>query len=266
MAEVIWIMTGRNDSAFLNYFNRQLPRFAGRGETYHGAYGYRLRRHLGVDQLDRAYNALRNKPASRQVVLQIWDSRIDLPKNTGRESAADIPCNVVSLLKVRGGKLEWMQIMRSNDVMLGLPYNFIQFTMLQEIMAGWLGLRLGSYVHVIDSLHVYERDLTGGILRQAIKPATNVDRIGLPKAESEKAFRELAARTEKVIDHSFTAKQLLRSLKDSWLSRPYRNILAVISAHGARRRGDLSNAKEILSLCSNSVYQQLCRNWLERRD
>ena len=35
--------------------------------------------------------------------------------------------------KVRQGKLEWSQIMRSNDVLLGMPYNFIQFTGLQEI-------------------------------------------------------------------------------------------------------------------------------------
>src|SRR5262245_51748089 len=45
IAEVVWIMTGRNDAAFLNYFNRALPKFAGECPAYHGAYGYRIRQH-----------------------------------------------------------------------------------------------------------------------------------------------------------------------------------------------------------------------------
>src|SRR5260370_36649185 len=46
MAEVLWILAGRQDSAFLNYFNRELPKYAGGGPTYHVAYGFRLRRHF----------------------------------------------------------------------------------------------------------------------------------------------------------------------------------------------------------------------------
>ncbi|MGH9905438.1 MAG: thymidylate synthase, partial [Pyrinomonadaceae bacterium] len=139
IAEAIWIISGRNDSAFLNYFNSQLPKYAGDGETYHGAYGYRLRHNLQIDQLDRAYQTLKGKPNSRQVVLQIWDGRIDLPTSSGVEASTDVPCNLMSILKVRNGKLEWMQIMRSNDVYRGLPYNIVQFTTLQEVLAGWLG-------------------------------------------------------------------------------------------------------------------------------
>ena len=49
--------------------------------------------------------------------------------------------------------------MRSNDIFRGLPYNFVQFTSMQEILAGWLKINVGSYNHVSDSLHIYERDL-----------------------------------------------------------------------------------------------------------
>lgn len=47
--------------------------------------------------------------------------------------------------------------MRSNDVHRGLPYNVVQFTTLQEVMAGWLGLEVGGYHHWSDSLHLYRR-------------------------------------------------------------------------------------------------------------
>ena len=87
LAEVIWILGGRNDSAFLTYFNRQLPQFAGEGPTFHGAYGHRLRKRTSFDQLERAYFALNGSPESRQVVLQIWDAEIDFPLADGRPAA-----------------------------------------------------------------------------------------------------------------------------------------------------------------------------------
>jgi thymidylate synthase len=58
IAEVIWILQGRNDAAFPNYWNPKLPEFAGYGDTYHGAYGHRLRSNFGFDQIERAYQAL----------------------------------------------------------------------------------------------------------------------------------------------------------------------------------------------------------------
>jgi len=55
-------------------------------------------------------------------------------------------------VKIRHGKLEWSQIMRSKDVLLRIPYNFIQFTGLQEILAGWFELDMEAYNHYSDSL------------------------------------------------------------------------------------------------------------------
>src|SRR5215467_12896230 len=37
LAEVIWILAGRNDSHFPNYFNRDYSRYCGNGPSYHGA-------------------------------------------------------------------------------------------------------------------------------------------------------------------------------------------------------------------------------------
>src|SRR5882762_10302877 len=113
LAEVVWIVTGRKDSAFLNFWNPALHRFAGDGPAYYGAYGERLRFRFGIDQVRAAYEALRAKPDSRQVVLQIWDPAGDLPMRRGHPREADIPCNLRSLLKVRRGRLEWVQVMRS---------------------------------------------------------------------------------------------------------------------------------------------------------
>lgn len=102
-----------------------MEKFAGKGENYHGAYGKRIRSHFGFEQIEKTYEALQSIPESRQVVMQIYDARVDFPINNGTPQDEDIPCNICSLLKVRNGKLEWSQIMRSNDVLLGMPYDFV---------------------------------------------------------------------------------------------------------------------------------------------
>lgn len=264
LAEVVWIMTGRRDAEFLNYFNRQLPRFAGDEEVYHGAYGYRLRSHFGFDQLNRAYSALRQSSESRQVVLQIWDGRIDLPQDNGRPSSEDIPCNVVSLLKIRGTSLDWTQIMRSTDVYLGLPHNFVQFTTLHEIVSGWLNLRLGTFTLFTDSLHLYLRDL------DAIRPygkdvlAHNADLLSMSKEESEQSFESIGCVVERIIDPSKNEGALLRALKAETLPEAYLNILRVLVAEGLRRRQNRTSAASVMASCTNPVYRQLWNNWDSR--
>jgi len=46
--------------------------------------------------------------------------------------------------------------MRSNDVFIGLTHDVFSFTMLQEIVANSLSLGLGSYKHMVGSLHLYD--------------------------------------------------------------------------------------------------------------
>jgi thymidylate synthase len=264
LAEVVWIMAGRNDSAFLNYFNRELPNYAGTGRTYHGAYGYRIRKRFNIDQLERAYHALTKNPDSRQIVLQIWEATDDLPGVNGLPLAEDIPCNIVSILKVRGGALEWTQIMRSNDIFRGLPYNFVQFTTMQEIMAGWLRINVGSYNHVSDSLHIYERDLQEMVSEPLLKLFENPDSLALPKHDFDLVLSELELHGNRIIEGSVSAESLLDTVRSCMLPIAYRNILCVLSAEGARKRDRFDVAEDIMGFCSNPAYHQLWGRWLLR--
>jgi len=264
IAEVVWIVTGRNDAAFLNYFNRELPKYAGQGETYHGAYGSRLRKHFGVDQLERAYRALRAKPYSRQVVLQLWDARSDLPGIDGGEADADIPCSVMSMLKIRREALEWVQILRSNDIYRGLPYNFVQFTTLQEVLAGWLNLEVGTHNLLSDSLHVYEDCLQHVCDSLSVDAVPNTDSLALPKAQSEEAFRELERQILKIIDENVSAEELTALARDLTLPQAFRNMLCVVCAEGVRRRRRYELIEKIMKDCTNGAYRQVYARWLSR--
>jgi thymidylate synthase len=264
IAEVVWILAGRQDSAFLNYFNPSLPNFAGGGSTYGGAYGYRLRHHFGIDQLQRAFEILATDQNSRQVVLQIWDSRVDLPKEDATTPSMDIPCNVVAILKIRNRRLEWTQIMRSNDIFRGLPHNIVQFTSLQEILGGWLGLETGTYNHVSDSLHLYEKD---GPMRERLQPIDmppNSDHLALSKVESDQAFLDLSSFGDFVISDVNGPERIVPRLEELKIPPAYFNFAAILAAEALRRRGRVDLAVRTISGCTNPCLTFLFDRWIQR--
>lgn len=265
LAEVIWIMNGRNDSAMPNYFNPKLPKYAGGGATYHGAYGFRLRQHFGLDQLHRAYSALSVNRESRQIVLQFWDCRMDLPTDTGAPRAEDIPCNVMSILKLREGKLEWTQIMRSNDLVLGLPHNIVQFTCLQEVMAGWLGVQLGEYSHYADSLHIYDCDEPIAQRVDSCSLPQNNESIALSKAVSERSFVKLGAFADILSSSAIDVVEILTAFNELEVAPSFRSWAAVLTADALRRRDACREMESVMNGCSNPCLATLFERWLQRK-
>lgn len=264
IAEVVWIVSGRRDSAFLNYWNPALPKFAGTGKNYHGAYGYRIRKHMGLDQLDRAYQALQKNPDTRQVVLQIWDSAEDFPQEDGGPTDPDIPCNVCSFAKIRNEKLEWTQILRSNDLFLGVPHNFVQFTSLQEILAAWLGIDVGHYRHIADCLHIYVRDQENVQYSGRITPEENNDVLRFTKPESDIFFTDMSKRMDGMTGMMLTQRKLGLLARPENFPRGLRNWLLVVAADCARRRKWIDLSYELMAECSNPALAQLWERWLAR--
>jgi thymidylate synthase len=264
IAEVVWIVSGRHDASFLNYWNPKLPQFAGNDKNYHGAYGFRLRRHLGLDQLERAYQALSNNPDTRQVVLQIWDSSVDFPLADGSPASPDIPCNICSFAKIRDGKLEWTQILRSNDLFLGVPHNFVQFTSLQEILAAWLGIEVGHYRHISDCLHIYVRDQNHVRETGHTNCEENTDVLRFTKAESDVFFAEMSKRMDRMTNMLLTQRKLGYLARPENFPKELRNWLLVVAADCARRRQWINLSYELMAECSNPALKQLWDRWLAR--
>jgi thymidylate synthase len=263
LADLVWILNGANESSTINFWNPRLPKFAGRSNTYHGAYGFRLRCQFGMDQLLRAYEVLRKNPESRQVVLQMWDAGKDLPNSEGNPASEDIPCNLCSILKVRNKKLEWLQVIRSNDVFLGLPYNFVQFTSLQEIMAGWLGLEIGEYHQVSDSLHLYDHDRTTmKISNNSI--VHNTDILALPKSEFDSIITRMYSNMQRLTDTVLTEEEIIGMSNLLELPDGYRNMMLLIGADVARRRNWHSTAGKLVNECTNALYREMWLAWDER--
>lgn len=132
---------GQLDAASHGGFSR----FSNRGRL-RGAYGPRL-----YAQLPRVEKQLRADQATRQAIATLWSHGEDV-------TTKDVPCTVYLLFRVVEDRLELKVHMRSNDLVLGVPYDWFMFSRLQLAMAEVLGLRPGPYVHHADNLHIYQRD------------------------------------------------------------------------------------------------------------
>lgn len=260
LAELIWILSGSNDAQIINYWNPALPKFSGYNSMYHGAYGYRIRHNFGFDQLERAYLTLKNNPESRQTVILIWDPTIDYPDELGKPVNADIPCNICSLIKVRDNKLEWTQIMRSNDIYLGLPYNFIQFTSLQEILAGWLKIDMGSYCHYSDSLHLYHKHLPNIKVSKEID-IKNKDSLMVGKDECNTIINKIYQNMVAIVSRDNTEDDLFKLSELETKEQAYRNIMYIIALYAANKKGYEVLAGELQKKCTNDIYVYLWDAW-----
>lgn len=261
IAEVFWVLSGSNVASQINFWNPALPRYAGTGEHYHGAYGFRLRNQFGFDQIAKAYEALRGTPNSRQVVLQIWDAQTDFPVDGGKPVADDIPCNICGMLKLRDGKLDWVQIMRSNDIFRGTPYNFIQFTMLQEIMSGWLECEIGDYVQFCDSMHLYENDLNTFSIAPQQQNILSTDNLAFPKKESDKIISEMTNLLGELACDSLSETKLCEHVNSNGLPEGYKNMLLIAGADSARRRGWWHLSIAFANECTNPALEKAWADW-----
>lgn len=148
--EALWILNGQRDVKSLAYFNKRMAEFSDDGVNFHASYGYRLRN--PIDQIKHAIALLRGNPSNRQVVLQIWDHVQDLAV-----SKKDIPCNDMIKLRVVDGRLDLMVFCRSNDMIWGAyGANVVQFSTLQEYIAGCVGIPVGRYYQISCDFHAYK--------------------------------------------------------------------------------------------------------------
>ena len=261
IAEIFWILSGSEDSSFINTWNPTMKNFLGNSDIYDGAYGYRLIHNLGYNQIYKVYEILKYNPDSRQAVLQIWDGKKDLPLNDGIPNNLDIPCNLISMLKIRNNKLDWSQIMRGNDFFRGMPYNFIQFTTLQEIIAGWLNLDIGEYFYFTDSLHVYKSDLEKFSLRGKNILSENPDKLLFSKNEFDKFFPKCIEILKKVQEFNIKEIDIVNLKNCILIPQEYKNLLSIPLAYLALKDNKINLVKDCERLCSNSLLLEIWMFW-----
>jgi thymidylate synthase len=194
IAEQIWFVSGaRKPEVFLREFTKIWDDFTNPGDVVTVAYGYRWRKHFGRDQLGKLVSLLQKDPSSRHGVVVTWDPASD---GLGGISKSNIPCPYTFTVNIIGGRLNMMNVVRSNDMILGFPHDVAGFALLQLMLAQKLGVKPGIYTHIIANAHVY--DIHYDAAKTMIGRGGNSKKIKL--ALPEKSFDRAEAKDVSLVD------------------------------------------------------------------
>ena len=121
------------------------------------AYGYQLAKKSiypegEFDQVDRVLFDLKNNPASRRIMTNIYNFD-DL------HEMHLYPCPYPMPFNVSGDTLNGILNQRSNDMLTANNWNVLQYSLLLMMFAQVSGLKAGTLIHVISDAHLYDRKI-----------------------------------------------------------------------------------------------------------
>lgn len=147
LGELFWYLSGSESLKQIAYYVPRYKKESTDKKTIYGAYGPRLFSKEGRSQITNVIDLLRRRPFSRRAVIQLFEAR-DLDHE-------QVPCTCTLQFLIRRKHLHLFVYMRSNDAFMGLPHDVFAFTMIQELMARSLAVEMGTYKHMVGSLHLY---------------------------------------------------------------------------------------------------------------
>ena len=159
VAEQIWFISGaRKPEIFLRNYTKIWDLFTNPADVVTVAYGYRWRKHFGRDQLALLVDLLQKEPSSRHGVVVTWDPAQDGLSTVKKKN---VPCPYTFTVNIIDGRLHFHNIVRSNDMILGMPADVAGFALLQCILAQKLNVKPGIYSHSISNAHIYSNHYDG---------------------------------------------------------------------------------------------------------
>ncbi len=121
------------------------------------AYGWIVNKYNLIDNL---IATLRENPGNRRMVLSLW-------QNEWLETAALPSCVWNSQWNLTNGRLNLLVTSRSSDVPLGLPFNVVQYAVLDYLVAQVVGVRPGRFTFITNDAHIYKNQIDG--IKEQIK-------------------------------------------------------------------------------------------------
>lgn len=166
------------------------------------AYGYQLGiKHKYAegefDQVDRVLFDLKNNPASRRIMTNIYNFS-DL------HEMHLYPCAYSMTFNVSGDTLNGILNQRSNDMLTANNWNVVQYSILLIMFAQVSGLKAGELVHVIADAHIYDRHIP------IVEEIINMPTLPAPKLEVDKSvtnFYDFTVDSFKLVDYKYNEKK-----------------------------------------------------------
>jgi thymidylate synthase len=117
-----------------------------------GKFAYAYSERMGGNHIRKAIEELEVHPNSRQIWIPVWQQKLDEDRRGKRR----VPCSLGYFVMQRNGKVNLTYVMRSCDFSTHYPNDAALAVMLQEYIAHHLDAPMGTFTHIIFSLHVYQ--------------------------------------------------------------------------------------------------------------
>lgn len=115
------------------------------------AYGWIVNKYNLIESL---IDALKHDPGNRRMVISLW-------QNEWLDTAVLPSCVWNSQWNLINGKLNLLVNSRSSDVPLGLPFNIVQYAVLDHLIARTIGAKPGLFTFVTNDAHIYKNQISG---------------------------------------------------------------------------------------------------------
>lgn len=154
--EILWIWQKKSNN-IKDLHSHIWDSWADENGSIGKAYGYQLGiKHTypegEFDQVDRVLFDLKNNPASRRIMTNIYVHQDLKDMNL-------YPCAYSVTFNVTGNKLNAILNQRSQDMLAANNWNVVQYSALLIMIAKATGLEAGELVHVIADAHIYDRHI-----------------------------------------------------------------------------------------------------------
>jgi thymidylate synthase len=264
VARLVWMLGANNRLADIAFYQPKAQAYSDNLLSLPGSnYGQRiLEARPGLNQVEGVIGVLQREIGSRRGAIVIWN-----PEDAVRVSN-DIPCAFGLFFHQRGEYLVCTTLMRSNNAFLLLPYNLFEFSILGEMVATTLGLKLGPYIHIAASMHIFDdqRERAYKAIEDVEAPVSIQVRLVMPPMPGDpKPFEQgqELARLEAQLRHDYalqtpgTLRRRGEKLHEYW-----RAFYHVLLSHTLYRAGLLHEARAIAELLPEyfreSVERALC--------
>lgn len=185
--ELLWIWQ-KKSNRIADLGSHVWDEWAGTDGTIGKAYGYQLGikhqyKEGEFDQVDRVLFDLKNNPASRRILTNIYNFEDLHEMNL-------YPCAYSMTFNVTGDTLNGILNQRSQDMLTANNWNVCQYAVLMHMFAQVSGLKVGELVHVIADCHIYDRHIP------AVKAMLEKEGLPAPKFSMDESIRDFYAFTK----------------------------------------------------------------------
>lgn len=154
--EILWIWQKKSNN-IKDLHSHIWDAWADENGSIGKAYGYQLGikhqyKEGEFDQVDRVLYDLKNNPASRRIMTNIY-------VHSDLKDMNLYPCAYSMTFNVTGNKLNAILNQRSQDMLAANNWNVCQYSALLIMMAKSSRLEPGELVHVIADAHIYDRHI-----------------------------------------------------------------------------------------------------------